>query len=130
MVHEEPLESAHGLAALHAGRRAIDRLSTKRALGIANRGDCEFDLSDDGDSSAGPIHAVAHMSMGVVQSYTNRAAQGIAELERALALDQNLASARGFIGLAKFLSDAPKKPRAMFSKLCASVRATTLPMPG
>src|SRR5208337_3455513 len=26
-------------------------------LGIANRGDCEFDLSDDGDSSAGPLMA-------------------------------------------------------------------------
>ena len=28
-------------------------------LGIANRGDCEFDLSDDGDSSAGPLRAQA-----------------------------------------------------------------------
>ena len=35
--------------------------------------------------------------------FTNRAAQGIAECERALALDRNLADAHAFIGLAKYL---------------------------
>jgi len=34
--------------------------------------------------------------------FTNRAAQGIAECERALALDRNLATAHAFIGLAKY----------------------------
>src|SRR5208282_5939604 len=39
--------------------------------------------------------------MGIVQIFTNRAARGIAECERALALDRNLALAHGFIGFAK-----------------------------
>jgi TolB-like protein/class 3 adenylate cyclase len=51
--------------------------------------------------SLAPEHALAHLSMGVVQIYSNRAAQGIAECDRALALDRNLASAHAFIGLAK-----------------------------
>lgn len=48
-----------------------------------------------------PQHAFAHAVMGLVQIAANRAAQGIAECERALALDRNLAHAHGFIGLAK-----------------------------
>ena len=39
--------------------------------------------------------------MGVVYLQTKRVAQGIAELERSLALNSNLAEARGFIGVAK-----------------------------
>ena len=41
--------------------------------------------------------------MGVVQIYTNRAEQGIAECERALALDPNLAEAHAMIGIAKIV---------------------------
>jgi TolB-like protein/class 3 adenylate cyclase/Tfp pilus assembly protein PilF len=48
-----------------------------------------------------PNHAAAHAALGIVQTLTNRAAQGIAECERALALDRNLASAHAFIGIAK-----------------------------
>jgi TolB-like protein/class 3 adenylate cyclase/Tfp pilus assembly protein PilF len=51
--------------------------------------------------SNAPQHAVAHMLLGVVQMYTNRTVNSIAECERALALDRNLANAHGFIGLAK-----------------------------
>jgi TolB-like protein len=51
--------------------------------------------------SLAPEHAVAHMLLGGVQIYTNRAAQGIAECERALALDRNLATAHAVIGVAK-----------------------------
>jgi TolB-like protein/class 3 adenylate cyclase/Tfp pilus assembly protein PilF len=51
--------------------------------------------------SIAPQHALAHMLLGVVQMYTNRAVRGIAECERALVLDRNLANAHGFIGLAK-----------------------------
>ena len=40
--------------------------------------------------------------LGFVQISTNRAAQGIAECERALALDRNLAGAHAEIGLAKY----------------------------
>ena len=53
--------------------------------------------------SMSPQHARAHMFLGVVQISTKRAAQGIRECERALALDRNLADAHGFIGLAKVL---------------------------
>jgi TolB-like protein/class 3 adenylate cyclase len=51
--------------------------------------------------SLAPNHAGAHLVFGIVQILTNRAAQGIAECERALALDRNLATAHAFIGYAK-----------------------------
>jgi TolB-like protein/class 3 adenylate cyclase len=50
-----------------------------------------------------PQHARAHMLLGTVQGRTNRGAQGIAECERALALDRNLAEAHASIGLTKSL---------------------------
>jgi TolB-like protein/class 3 adenylate cyclase/Flp pilus assembly protein TadD len=52
--------------------------------------------------SLAPNHARAHSVLGFVQTHTKRAVQGIAECERALALDRNLADAHGFIGLAKY----------------------------
>jgi TolB-like protein len=48
-----------------------------------------------------PDHARGHMYLGLVEIYTNRAAEGIAECEHALALDRNLASARAMIGYGK-----------------------------
>ena len=48
-----------------------------------------------------PNDARAHEILGGVLNQTNRAAQAIAEFERALALDPNLADAHGDIGLAK-----------------------------
>jgi TolB-like protein len=51
--------------------------------------------------SVAPQHAFAHAVLGLVQIVTNRAAQGIAECERALALDRNLAHAHAVIGLGK-----------------------------
>jgi tetratricopeptide (TPR) repeat protein len=53
--------------------------------------------------SMAPQHALAHMLLGVVQMFTNRADQGIAECQQTLALDRNLASAHGFIGAAQYL---------------------------
>jgi tetratricopeptide (TPR) repeat protein len=53
--------------------------------------------------SLAPNHALAHMTLGFVQVFTKRAAQGIAECEQALALDRNSARAHALIGLAKFL---------------------------
>jgi TolB-like protein/class 3 adenylate cyclase/Flp pilus assembly protein TadD len=53
--------------------------------------------------SMSPQHARAHMFLGSVQIATQRAAQGIREGERALALDRNLADAHGLIGWAKVL---------------------------
>ena len=52
--------------------------------------------------SLAPEHALAHAGLGFVQIETNRAVQGIAEGERALALDRNLAGAHALIGMAKY----------------------------
>lgn len=50
-----------------------------------------------------PHHASAHLALGIVQVLTKRVAQGISEVERALALDWNLAGAHSFMGGAKVL---------------------------
>jgi TolB-like protein/class 3 adenylate cyclase len=52
--------------------------------------------------SLAPDHAPAHRILGGVYIFTNRAAQGIAECERALELDRNLVGAHSAIGIAKF----------------------------
>jgi tetratricopeptide (TPR) repeat protein len=49
-------------------------------------------------------NANAHCALGVLRMYTNRATQGIAEYERALSIDRNLAAAHAWIGTAKFLA--------------------------
>jgi TolB-like protein len=51
--------------------------------------------------SLAPQHALAHMFLGMAQFCSNRAAQGIAECEHALALNRNLAEAHAFIGIAQ-----------------------------
>jgi TolB-like protein/class 3 adenylate cyclase len=53
--------------------------------------------------SLAPQHARAHLWLGNVRLLTNRAAQGISECERALALNRNLAAAHSAIGAAKLL---------------------------
>jgi len=53
--------------------------------------------------SSVPDHARAHMLLGVVDIWTKRAAEGIAECEHALALDRNLATAHTTIGFGKML---------------------------
>jgi TolB-like protein len=52
--------------------------------------------------SMDPHYAGAHLALGAVQMFTNRATQGIWECEHALALDRNLADAHGCIGMAKY----------------------------
>jgi TolB-like protein/class 3 adenylate cyclase len=54
--------------------------------------------------SHAPDHAWARLYLGAVKMSTNRAVQGIAECERALALDHNLAEAHGVIGAAKYFA--------------------------
>jgi tetratricopeptide (TPR) repeat protein len=51
-----------------------------------------------------PDKAGAHAALGFVRMLSNRAAQGIAECERALAIDRNLAVAHAWIGLAKLFA--------------------------
>jgi tetratricopeptide (TPR) repeat protein len=53
--------------------------------------------------SAAPRHAFVHLMLGAVLKVNRRAAEGIAEFERALALDRNLAEAHAQIGNALFL---------------------------
>jgi TolB-like protein/class 3 adenylate cyclase len=62
--------------------------------------------------SMAPLHARAHMFLGVIQMFTYRGAQGIAECERALALDRNLADAQGWIGLGKYFIGRPMETEA------------------
>ena len=55
--------------------------------------------------------------LGIVQIFTKRAAQGIAECERALALDHNFATAHALIGLGKVFSWAEaRKPKLMSTR--------------
>jgi TolB-like protein/Flp pilus assembly protein TadD len=53
--------------------------------------------------SLAPDHAFAHLFLGLLLNATNRASRGIAECERALALNRNLANAHAYIGMAKYL---------------------------
>jgi tetratricopeptide (TPR) repeat protein len=53
--------------------------------------------------SIAPEHARAHLWLGNVRLFTNRATQGISECERALRLNRNLAEAHSSIGAAKVL---------------------------
>ncbi|HTR15109.1 MAG TPA: adenylate/guanylate cyclase domain-containing protein [Roseiarcus sp.] len=48
-----------------------------------------------------PDHAVGHFCMGIVFCSTCRAQRGVEELERALAINPNLAAATAFMGLAQ-----------------------------
>jgi TolB-like protein/class 3 adenylate cyclase/Flp pilus assembly protein TadD len=50
-----------------------------------------------------PNHARAHNTLGLIYAFTNRVARGIAECERALALDRNLVIAHAAIGMAKYM---------------------------
>jgi TolB-like protein/Flp pilus assembly protein TadD len=52
--------------------------------------------------SLDPHYAGAHLALGAVYMFTNRAIPGIRECERALVLDRNLADAHGCIGMAKY----------------------------
>jgi tetratricopeptide (TPR) repeat protein len=78
--------------------------------------------------SLAPNHAGAHFALGVVQAFTNRAAQGIAECEQALTLDRNLARAHAWIGLAKFLLGRGAETESHINEaLRLSPRDTTAP---
>jgi tetratricopeptide (TPR) repeat protein len=63
-----------------------------------------------------PNHAMAHCLFGVVQIFTNRASQGIAECEQALELDRNLAQAHGWIGLGKCFAGRAEETEAHVMK--------------
>jgi tetratricopeptide (TPR) repeat protein len=60
-----------------------------------------------------PDNAKLHFTLGIVLVHTDRALRGIAEYERALALDPNLAGAHAQIGFAKALLGHPKRRKSM-----------------
>ena len=62
--------------------------------------------------SKAPEHPSAHLYLGAVRIVTNRAAQGIADCERALSLDRNLANAHAWIGLAKLYMGLGEETKA------------------
>ena len=51
--------------------------------------------------SSVPDHAIGHLCLGVIEIYTKRATEGIAECEHALQIDRNLAASHSMIGLGK-----------------------------
>jgi TolB-like protein/class 3 adenylate cyclase len=70
---------------------------------MVNDRDARFAAAEAASTKAlsmSPQHALGHLVLGSVQILTKRAAQGIRECERALALDRNLADAHGLIGAA------------------------------
>jgi tetratricopeptide (TPR) repeat protein len=76
-------------AGYHMSDDRVPRLAAAEAL--ANRA-----------LSLAPDHPRGRTCLGLTYIYSNRAAQGIAQCERALALDRNLAVAHGYIGMAKY----------------------------
>src|SRR5229473_6429872 len=73
--------------------------------------------------SMDPHYAGAHLAMGAVLMFTNRANQGIRECEHALALNRNLADAHGCIGMAKyFVGRAEETEAHIFEALRLSPR--------
>jgi TolB-like protein/class 3 adenylate cyclase len=75
--------------------------------------------------SLAPDDATAHLVLGIVYLFTNRATQGIAECEYALLLDRNLAHAHFSIGLGKyFLGQPAETERYILEALRLSPRDT------
>ena len=66
--------------------------------------------------SSVPDHARGHLLLGSVYIWTKRAAEGIAECEHALALDQNLANAYSTIGLGKIFIGRAEETEALVAE--------------
>ena len=75
--------------------------------------------------SSVPDHARGHMWLGLVDIFTKRAAEGIAECEHALELDRNLADAHSAIGFGKiFIGRAEETEAHIAEALRLSPRDT------
>ena len=66
--------------------------------------------------SLAPDHARAHNCLGCVLGVTNRVEQAIAECERALAIDRNLAPAHAVIGTRKMYLGRPEESEGHFQE--------------
>jgi TolB-like protein len=72
-----------------------------------------------------PDHALGHVYLGLVEMWTKRAVEGIAECEHALALDRNLAHAHSSIGFGKiFIGRAEETEAHIVEALRLSPRDT------
>jgi tetratricopeptide (TPR) repeat protein len=117
-VYHKGLTPSHLLEARKLFERALelDPNNVDAIVGsaLANGMFASAHLSDDRAAHLGAAEALAvkalsiapenpraHLCLGIAQMFTYRAAQGISELERALAIDRNLAAADAYIGLAK-----------------------------
>jgi len=80
--------------------------------------------------SLAPDHAPAHRVLGGVYIFTNRAAQGIAECERALALIAISPTLMALSVSPNISWVAPPRPKAMSSRLSVSPLAMSLPTDG
>jgi TolB-like protein/class 3 adenylate cyclase/Flp pilus assembly protein TadD len=97
VLDPENVEALVGLARVHLGSAGSHMVDDRGASLAAAEAILLKALS------IAPQHARAHLWLGNVEILTNRAAQGISECERALALNRNLADAHCFIGIAKAL---------------------------
>ncbi len=100
------VEALIGMASVDAQRGAYFLADDRTARLAAAEGALSKVLS------LAPTHAIAHYLLGLVQIFSNRAAQGITQCERALALDRNLAAAHGLIGGAKYFSGRGEETEA------------------
>ena len=62
-----------------------------------------------------PDYAMAHYAMGLVLTYTNRAAEGVAACARALALNRNLVVAHATFGAPRFSLAGARRRRPTFT---------------
>jgi TolB-like protein/class 3 adenylate cyclase len=75
--------------------------------------------------SSVPDHALGHVYLGLVEMWTKRAVEGIAECEHALALDRNLAHAHSSVGFGKiFIGRAEETEAHIVEALRLSPRDT------
>ena len=97
VLNPENIDALVSVAAVDAVSAASHMVDDRRALLAAAEAMLIKALS------IAPQHARAHQLLGNVKLFTNRAAEGISECERALALNRNLAEAHSSIGIAKVL---------------------------
>jgi TolB-like protein len=97
VLDPENIEALVGIAAVEAVNASSHMVEDRRARFAA----AEAILTKA--VALAPQHARVHLWLGNVKLFTNRVAQGISECERALALNQNLAEAHFYIGIAKAL---------------------------
>jgi TolB-like protein/class 3 adenylate cyclase len=106
-------DNVEALIAL-AGVQAIEGVNSFVADPMASFAAAEAKLTKA--LSSVPDHAVGHMWLGLVNIFTRRAVEGIAECEHALALNRNLAAAAASIGFGKILIGRAEETEAHVSE--------------